>query len=742
MKRLALALTFICSCLLPALSQNSIQGSEQSAVFVQKIDAEIKIDGNLDEASWKTGVPAVDFWEYFPSDSMRTDIKTEVYMTFDENYLYIGAICHSIGDQYVVPSLRRDFRAGGNDNLTFVLDPFKDKTNAFVFGMNPLGVRREALIANGGRRPGDFDESWDNKWKGASQIHDGYWSCELAIPFSTLRFKEGEKEWYFNCYRFDTQSNTRSTWSRIPQNQTIMDLAYMGKMIWSEPLKKPGANVSVIPYVAGNYDQDFEENEDPNFGSGIGGDAKIRVSSGLNLDLTFNPDFSQVEVDQQVINTDRFEIFFPERRQFFLENADLFNGFGSQRTNPFFSRRIGVSRDTSTGQNIQNTILGGARLSGKLDNNWRIGFLNMVTDKDERNGLPTFNYTVAAVQRKVFARSNIGMIFVNKQSVSDLERTDQDSSDLYNAYNRVIGLDYNLASADNRVTGKFFYHRAITTDQEAKNKFSHGARLNYQVRKFRLSYGHEWVGDGFDAEVGFVRRKDFFRINPEGRLFFYPKKGYFNQHGIGLRTDFLFRPELGKTDHQIRLFWDSDFRNTGGMFVSLTNQYIYLTDSFDPTRTDAQELPGDTGYNFTRFSVSFRTDPRKIFSFRVNPEIGQFFNGMRYGMGGSVTWRYQPLGSIQMTFDYNRIELPEPYGSASLFLIGPRIDLTFSKNLFWTTFLQYNSQIENFNVNTRLQWRFAPVSDFFLVYTDNYDTFDFRTKNRALVAKVTYWLNL
>jgi hypothetical protein len=154
MKRLALALTFICSCLLPALSQNSIQGSEQSAVFVQKIDAEIKIDGNLDEASWKTGVPAVDFWEYFPSDSMRTDIKTEVYMTFDENYLYIGAICHSIGDQYVVPSLRRDFRAGGNDNLTFVLDPFKDKTNAFVFGMNPLGVRREALIANGGRRPG------------------------------------------------------------------------------------------------------------------------------------------------------------------------------------------------------------------------------------------------------------------------------------------------------------------------------------------------------------------------------------------------------------------------------------------------------------------------------------------------------------------------------------------------------------------------------------------------------------
>ncbi len=742
MKRLALIFSVVSFLLQSSWSQNDFNDYEASPLFLQRTNMSINVDGELAEEAWDTGAPAKDFWEYFPSDSVLTDIKTEVYMTYDDNYLYIGAICHSIGQDYVVPSLRRDFRAGGNDNLTFVLDPFRDKTNAFVFGMNPLGVRREALIANGGRNGDDFDESWDNKWIGASKIYDDYWSCELAIPFSTLRFKEGEREWNFNCYRFDTQSNTRSTWSRIPQNQAIMDLAYMGKMIWSEPLKKAGASVSVIPYISGNYNQDFEENGPANYGSGIGGDAKIRVSSGLNLDLTVNPDFSQVEVDQQVINTDRFEIFFPERRQFFLENADLFNGFGTSRINPFFSRRIGVSRDTSTGQNIQNTILGGARLSGKIDNNWRIGFLNMVTDKDERNGLPTFNYTVAAVQRKMFARSNIGMIFVNKQSVSDLIQNDQDSSDLYEPYNRVLGLDYNLASADNRMTGKFFYHRAITPDKEADNKFSHGARINYQVRKFRISYDHEWVGDGYNAEVGFVRRKDYFSMNPSARIFFYPKKGYFNQHSVGASADFLYRPGLGKTDHRLRLFWDTDFRNTGGSFLSITNSYIYLTEGFDPTRTDSEELPGERGYNFTSVSMFFRTDRRKDIAFRFNPEIGQFYNGMRYGLGGSITWRYQPLGSIEMTFDYNRIELPKPYASASLFLVGPRIDLTFTKNLFWTTFLQYNSQIENFNVNTRLQWRFAPVSDFFLVYTDNYDTIDFRTKNRALVAKVTYWLNI
>lgn len=742
MKKLALVFLLIFLANVIAVSQNAVKDYQSSPLLLQRTNMPIEIDGELNEESWGAGVPANNFWQYFPSDSLLSELKTEVFMTFDDDYLYIGAICESLGDDYVVPSLRRDYRAGGNDNITFVLDPFQDNTNAFVFGMNPLGVRREALIANGGRDRGDFDESWDNKWTGASAIHDGYWSCELAIPFSAIRFNEGESEWNFNCYRFDTQSNTRSTWSRIPQNQAIMDLAYMGKMIWSEPLKKASANVTVIPYVSGSYDQDFEENQDPNFDSGIGGDAKIRVSSGLNLDLTFNPDFSQVEVDEQVINTDRFEIFFPERRQFFLENADLFSGFGTSRINPFFSRRIGVSRDTSTGQNIQNTILGGARLSGKIDNNWRIGFLNMVTDKDEKNGLPTFNYSVAAVQRKVFARSNIGMIFVNKQSVSGLQQGDQDSSNLYSPYNRVLGLDYNLASADNRVTGKFFYHRAFTTDREADNKFSHGARINYQVRKFRVGYTHEWVGEGYDAEVGFIRRKDYFRINPDARIYFYPKKGYFNQHGVGVDMEYFFRPGLGKTDHSLRLFWDADFKNTGGMFVSLTNNYIYLTEGFDPTRTDSKTLPDETGYSFTRLSAFYRSDSRKKIFYRINPEIGQFYNGMRYGIGGSLTWRYQPFGSIEMNFDYTRIELPDPFASASLFLIGPRIDLTFSKSLFWTTFLQYNSQIKNFNINTRFQWRFAPVSDFFLVYTDNYNTVDFSTKTKALVAKVTYWLNI
>lgn len=715
------------------------QGLEaQSAVFVKKINEEMTLDGKLDEQIWSKSKPAKDFWEYFPSDSSRTDVKTEIYMLFDDKNLYIGAKCYSEGDDYVISSLRRDFRAGGNDNITFLIDPFQDRTNAFVFGMNPAGVRREALIANGGRDVGSWNGGWDNKWKGESHIGDGFWSCELVIPLSTMRFKEGLKTWYFNSYRFDTQTATRSSWNRIPQNQIIMSLAYMGKMEWEEAPKAPGTTITAIPYVSGRFSKDFEAGTPSDYGAAFGGDAKVAVSPSLNLDLTFNPDFSQVEVDQQVINTDRFEIRFPERRQFFLENADLFSTFGNQNINPFFSRRIGIGQDTA-GTNIQVPIAYGARLSGKLDENWRIGLLNMQTLKDVENQMPNVNYTVAALQRKVFSRSNIGFIFVNKESFTNDEELNMGSD-----YNRVMGLDYNLASSDNRWNGKFFYHQAITSDDEFENyeKYAQGSSLEYRVRKFAVAFDQQWVRGGYAPEVGFVRRSDYLQLNPVASLFFYPKSDKITRHNLEADLRQLYKPELGKTDHEYQLNWETNFANTSEFRLSMSNQYTYLFDSFDPTRTDAAELPEGSDYTYTDFSARYQSDRRPKFSYSAGTTIGEFFNGSRYSFRGGLTYRYQPYGSIQMNVNYTYIDLPDPFASAGLFLIGPRIDLTFSKSLFLTTFIQYNSQVENLNINARLQWRFAPVSDFFLVYTDNYDTYDFGVKNRALVAKVTYWLNL
>lgn len=720
----------------PAISEQDYEAP--LPIKVIKLYEPITLDGELSESAWFTSSPARDFWQYFPDDSTRAPVRTEIYMLFDDKNLYIGAICHSNGNEYVVPSLRRDFRAGGNDNITFLLDPFQDRTNAFVFGMNPMGVRREALIANGGRSFEDWNGGWDNKWKGESYIGDGYWSCEVIIPLSTLRYNEGNRFWNFNSYRFDTQSSTRSTWIRIPQNQTIMSLAYMGPMEWEEPPLKQGGNVSVIPYLSGGMSYDFEENNGLQTTSGIGADAKVAVTPGLNLDLTVNPDFSQVEVDRQVINTSRFEVLFPERRQFFLENADLFGSFGDRNINPFFSRRIGIGQDTA-GNNIQVPISYGARLSGKLDNNWRLGLLNMQTFKDRENQMPNINYTVAALQRKLFSRSNIGFIFVNKESF-----TQDEGINIESPYNRVLGVDYNLASSDNRWLGKVFYHQAITPDDSyaTHEKFAQGSSLQYRERSFGFSWEQAWVRGGYDPELGFLRRSDYLQINPGFSLFFYPKRGNVTRHNLEIEFSNFWMPEFGKTDHRYQLSWEANYKNTSELRMELSNRYTLLFDSFDPTRTDALELPAETSYTYTSMELSYRSDRREVFSYSVRPQVGQFFNGYRYRMQGSLNYRFQPYGSIELNANYTYVDLPEPYASAGLFLIGPRIDLTFTKNVFLTTFVQYNSQVENLNINARLQWRFAPVSDLFIVYTDNYDTFDFGVKNRALVAKMTYWLNL
>lgn len=714
---------------------------EQLPILVRRIQQPMDIDGKLDEAQWYTGRPAQDFWQIFPTDSVRAAWDTEIYMVYDDDYLYVGAKCHTKSTNFVVPSLRRDYRAGGNDNLTFVFDTFQDRTNAIVFGMNPLGVTREALISNGGANPGrDFDEFWDNKWHGAASIQDDYWSCELAIPFSSLRFREGDTVWYFNSYRFDMQANIQSTWNRIPQNQPIMSLGYMGRMLWEEPLKKPGASIAVIPYTSAGYTQRFIEDGNkldgkPTYAFNGGADAKLQVSAGLNLDLTANPDFSQVEVDQQVINLDRFEIFFPERRQFFLENADLFSTFGTQRINPFFSRRIGVTQDPVTGQNLQNPIYGGARLSGKINNDWRIGLLNMQAAPNEDIGQASLNYTVAAVQRKLFSRSNLAALFVNKQAFGKTGTNGLPS------FNRLMGLDYNIASADNRVTGKVFYHRTLSPGGN-EGAFAHGAAAEYRVKRFALSWEHQWVGDGYEAEMGFVPRRNFFNVNPRAEYFFYPNSNSpYNQHSLSASTIAFWMPDLGMTDYNFELQWRSSMRSTASWGTTLRSEYIYLFNAFDASGSGGLPLTADTDYRFSSLSFFYRSDVRPKFTYQINPSIGQYFNGYRYGGSASLSYRYQPYGFVAMNVNYTYVDLPEPYTSAPVFLLGPRIDLTFTKSLFLTTFFQYNQQIDNVNINARFQWRFAPVSDFFLVYTENYMASDFATRNRAIVAKLTYWLN-
>lgn len=731
-----------------ALSQNGDTDYIQASYSGQEIVA----DGMLDESVWATTPKAGNFWQQFPADSVFASGQTELQMAYDDENLYVAITSFSKGDDFVVTSLKRDFSFRFNDNVTLVFDTYGDKTNAFVFGMNAMGVLREALISNGGRQISDFQSSWDNKWYGNAKRYEDHWIAEFIIPFNIIRFQKGSNNWRVNCYRSETQYNEWSSLTRIPRNRMVMDLSYSTPIKWEQPPEGGGSNISLIPFITASTNRDYEDaaqlKAETSFD--FGGDAKIGITPGLNLDLTANPDFSQVEVDQQVTNLDRFEIFFPERRQFFLENADLFGSFGQTRMNPFFSRRIGIAYDTTTEQNIQNPILYGARLSGKLNENLRVGLLNMQTAKEVENGLPGFNYTVAALQQKIFSRSNISFLFVNKQAING----DEFQGD-FNSYNRVLGLEYRLASANNEWSGKALYHHAFSPVQE-DHPFAHSVQLEKQVRNYRLEWAHVLIGNGFNAEVGFVPRKDYFLMSPEAELYFYPKTGQINQHSISLDTRFYL--QIGKdgneiidpwslSERQFELKYSLDFKNNTSIELTLTDSELTLLEDFDPTRLQEDDifLPAGSKHQFYLLEGQYSTDQRKAFYAEFGPAFGQFYNGTRLGLKTSATYRFQPYGSVSINVDYNRIKLDAPFVPVDVWLVGPRIDLTFTKNLFLTTFIQYNNQQDNLNINTRFQWRFAPVSDFFIVYTDNYltDNFSqFEQRNRALVAKVTYWLNL
>jgi len=663
----------------------------------------------------------------------------------------LAAICESTGNNFITTSLKRDYGFRNTDNLSIMFDTYGDNTNSLMFGVNAFGAIRDATISNGGRQRNDFDNSWDNKWYGNSKIYDDKWIAEVKIPFKAIRFTDGAEAFRVQIYRFDSQCNEMSTWVHLPRNLILMNMSYMGDLNWEEPIRNTGKNIAIIPYVIGTSASDFEDNiDDPSNKFNIGGDVKVGITSSLNLDLTINPDFSQVEVDRQVTNLDRFEIFFPEKRQFFLENADLFSNFGKRSLNPFFSRRIGVAIDTSTGVNIQNPVHYGARLSGKINDDLRIGVMNIQTASDPQNDVPTFNYSVIAAQQNVFSKSNIAFIALNKQAINA-----DDLGSSLDPYNRLAGLEYRYFSDDDKWYGKFSMMKVFSaTDKE--NDWANFTRIGYTVRKMTVEWEHSYIGDGFDAELGFVPRRDIFNINPRVTFNFFPTSSNISRYNLTVSTNQFYK--LGKEDNSIvdefslidanyQMRFDMDFSTGARLNLGIRYSDVFLLDGFDPTRIQEDDvfLAAGSEYQFTNFTASYNSDRRKVLSYSVNSTLGQFYNGNRYGLNTNINYRYTPYGTVTLSVNYNKIKLAEPFKEADLWLIGPKFDLSFSKKLFLTTFVQYNNQLDNLNVNARLQWRYKPASDIFFVYSDNYltDSFDqFSKRNRAFVLKMNYWLSI
>ena len=708
------------------------------SVSVKFIDNPITLDAELSEDEWKNTKGASGFWQYFPLDSIQAKQQATIKFLFDDDNLYVGIKVNALANNFIIPSLRRDFSAGGSDNITLLFDTFNDGTNAFIFGTNPYGIKREMLLSGGGSELRGFTMAWDTKWKCKTAIKEDHYIAEMIIPLSAFKYRQGETKWRFNSYQFDTQDNERNTWVNIPQNQFIFNLAYMGEMIFEKPLGKSKTPVSIIPYVNTITAKDFE-NDVSQTDLKFGGDAKFTIGNSLNLDLTINPDFSQVEVDQQVTNLTRFEISLPERRQFFIENSDLFADFGNNRdSNPFFSRRIGIAKDAN-GNTIENNIIGGVRLSGKVNNNLRVGLLTMQTAEDIKNEIPTVNNSVITLQQKVFKRSNISVMFINKQATKEYNfLTDEDK------YNRIIGLDYRLASEDNTWVGKYFLHKSFTQGVKDKN-YSAGFSTQYFDRYFNVRLSGVYVGDNYESDLGFLRRTDIFKITPKIERTFWPIESAIQKHSFSITPIFIWKPDLNfkNSDYAVISRWQANFKNTGEFTAEMYNRFTYLFSAFDPTGTDgAIALPIDSSYKYTTVSLGYRSDKRKTLSYQIEPSIGTFFNGKKYSFEANLAWRIQPKFSGSLQVNYDKINLPDPYPDASIWLIGPKVDLTFNKSIFWSAFIQYSSQQKNIGINTRLQWRFAPLSDLFIVYNDNYFSNGFAPRFKSLNLKLTYWLNI
>ncbi len=682
----------------------------------------------MDEPAWQDTEVARDFNMVTPMDTSKAKVITEVRMTYDAENVYLIAVCfNGMKGPYMVESLRRDFNFSKNDNFLLFLDTFDDQTNGFTFGANAAGAQWDGIMYEGGK----VDLSWDNKWISEVKNYEDRWVFEMAVPFKTIRYKKSILEWGVNFSRNDLKTTEKSSWAPVPRQFPSASLAYTGMLVWDETPPQAGANVSIIPYALVGGSRDYENGASAEYRREIGVDAKIAVTSSLNLDVTINPDFSQVEVDRQVTNLDRFELFFPERRQFFLENGDLFSNFGYTNIRPFFSRRIGLNVPINYG----------ARFSGKINKNWRIGAMDMQTAKVESTYQPAQNFAVFALQRRVFARSNIGFLFVNKQSLNYTPPS-SDTIPLYSTYNRTIGLEYNLASSNNRWTGKMLFFKSISPGKIGED-ITHAANIQYATRKWTLSWQQEYVGKNYNAEVGYVPRQNYVKVNAGLSYLFFPKGTKILSHGPIVNSTYIFDTNFQHTDNTSFVAYKTTFRTQSTLMGWLSDDYVKLLKPFDPTNSGKDTLATGSEHQWNAFGLEFVSKPQRLLTFGFSMRYGGYYaEGTRLNLTYDLGYRFQPYVSIAISTSYNDIRMPEPWGKTTFWLAGPRLDVTMTNKLFFTVFAQYNEQKNNINLNTRFQWRYRPASDLFIVYTDNYLPENIAVKNRSLVLKLTYWLNI
>ena len=719
-----------------------LENQKEFQLHIKKITAEITINGELNEPVWQTAEVAGNLLNWVPQDVGRAKRKVEMRTCYNEHFIFFSFIGYDSNNQ-VIKTLKRDAAIGESDCIGLTIDPNNEHLSGYEFILNVANVQAEAVIPAGGNI--ELDWSWDNNWTTAVKQYPDKWTMEIAIPFKTLRYDKNNTEWGINFGQADINNNAYSVWAKLPADKKFTDLGFTGKLIWDAPPPAVHSNVAFIPYAKTAFSTNKEHNKSISTKPAIGFDAKIGLSSALNLDLTVNPDFSQVEVDKQVTNLTRFNIFFPEKRTFFLENADLFSEYGSTEIRPFYSRAIGLDK---SGNAIP--IIAGVRLTGNIGNKTRIGIMNMETLKQQ--DFAAQNYTAIAFNERIFARSVLKGYFLNRQAFMDADQREKFPLDIFS---RNAGLQIDLSDKRSLFRGWAGYHASFKKDISANNRY-YQAGGGYFGRKVTSSLSFDNVGTNYYADMGFVQRitnydaaKDslyrlgFKQLTNPNKYTIYPAKGKINRHIIALNNSFVWNPNGSFNERKNELLYTINFKSTASIIVGGTSQQSNLLYAVKfVADSNALPLPA-AAYFFKQGNFKFNTDTRKLFYVAAGFQAGGFYKGRMLQQTASFNLRKQPWGNFSLDFEYNQLRFPGRYGSANLYLIGSKVEIGFSPKVFWTTFLQYNTQQNNFNVNSRFQWRFKPMSDIYIVYTDNYFTDPFfKNKNRGLILKMNWWLNL
>jgi len=709
-------------------------------IHISHTTSAVKIDGELNDTTWQHAERKTDFFMKFPSDEGTPKRKTAVQLAYDDKFLYAAFTCYDTGKS-IVQSLKRDIGHLDNDCVAIILDPQNAHTNGFFFVVNAMNAQSEDQISLA--QDNQLSWSWNSKWFSATKKYADRWTAEIAIPFKTLRYPPGKTTWGINFLRVDMKNNEYSGWTKVPTNFKIYNMGYTGALVWDKPLPGAGKNIVMIPYGSTSISNDKENNTGNRLGSGAGIDSKIALSSAVNLDLTLHPDFSQVEVDQQVTNLTRFDIFLPEKRSFFLENSDIFGEYGIPGLmTPFYSRRIGLDKD-----NNPIPIIGGARLSGNINSSTRFGLMSMETGA--KGDYSPENYSAVSINKNVLARSLVKVYFLNRQNFQDEA---QKKADPLDAWGRNGGATFDYFSRDGKWNGWAAYHHSFKPGISKENKYLE-AGFGYNTRKFNAIVDVATVGTNYYTDMGYVQRIDnydavrdttirvgfkhmFINFTYTG----YPTHGPIARHKLSVENYSVINPDNSFNETNYNASHQTEFKNTS--FLKVQASYNQLQLLYPISFTDYKPLPAGS-YKYSQGSLNYFSDGRKRVSYSVTYTGGQFYNGTLQSIIGMVTLRSMPHFNLVLQAEYDKLHFPGEYGNNELFLLSPKVEYNFSTKTSWTTFLQYNTQANNFNINSRFQYRFKPMSDIYLVYTDNYFTTPFmQNKNRALVLKVNYWLNM